>query len=696
MEVWPLDGKKGDGGGTKAGDEMWPGNNLAKLEWTPKEEYQSAGIADHGPRTAEVRPDRHPRHRRERAGHGQEALRAVAVDPRHRARRRRGRHPRDGGDRHRGRRGARGRSDPAQGGSRGRADRGSEVLANTIIYFTYPNPDGWRRGSAGDTDKGPGVFFQRYNGNGIDPNRDWPDIGYTFRPYSGDSEPETRAFQTFYREVEDARRPVRGRRRPARAAVRRRALLHADAARAARPRQGLPHPRGVEADQPGAVRSDEVVAADPGQRPAAADCIPEDAQALGAACDQIYAQTWGSVYDTINYTTTGTLGDWFDSHIGLGRGRHRQRDVVLAPRPQHRLRAAGRAAARRRQQGDHLLPHRRPAAPARRGVLDAGQERLRAELPAHARGEDRTSRRCRRARARRRTSPTRPRPAVSEPGPPPSSGFEFTVERDADTFSGGMRVDVRATNVQGIGAGVATLQVQCRGCDRPRHRAPDEWVTVAEDYNQSPLYAQAGLTAAVNDPQPFKPDGSPVEWRAVVSAPGGIPSFSVDFTSGPATSDANTGGGEAPFLAAYDVANTDFFSDLNGEAVADERRVRRDRPAEGRIGRAEPVRARHARPGRQRAARLHRHVQGRGRRHRAADGRLRVRADEADDPGPGAGVVRAERREHRVQAVRDRGERRQLNPSTSGSSGLRPRPTTTSSSTPTRTATASSTPTTPR
>jgi hypothetical protein len=25
----------------------------------------------------------------------------------------------------------------------------------------------------------------------------------------------------------------------------------------------------------------------------------------------------GSVYDTINYTTTGTLGDWFDSKLGL-------------------------------------------------------------------------------------------------------------------------------------------------------------------------------------------------------------------------------------------------------------------------------------------------------------------------------------------------------------------------------------------
>ena len=64
----------------------------------------------------------------------------------------------------------------------------ADVLKKTIIYFTYPNPDGWRRGSVTEG----GVFFQRYNGNGVDLNRDWPDIGFSFRPYSGLSEPESR------------------------------------------------------------------------------------------------------------------------------------------------------------------------------------------------------------------------------------------------------------------------------------------------------------------------------------------------------------------------------------------------------------------------------------------------------------------------------------------------------------------------
>src|SRR3954453_10846508 len=72
-----------------------------------------------------------------------------------------------------------------------------DVLRKTIIYVTLPNPDGWRRGSVSSG----GVFFQRYNGNGVDPNRDWPDIGFAFRGYSAVSEPETKAWISFYGDV---------------------------------------------------------------------------------------------------------------------------------------------------------------------------------------------------------------------------------------------------------------------------------------------------------------------------------------------------------------------------------------------------------------------------------------------------------------------------------------------------------------
>ena len=39
--------------------------------------------------------------------------------------------------------------------------------------------------------------------------------------------------------------------------------------------------------------------------------------------------------------------------------------------------------------------------------------------------------------------------------------------------------------------------------------------------------------------------------------------MSIDFTSGPASTDGSTGGDEPPVARGYDVANTDFFGDLN-------------------------------------------------------------------------------------------------------------------------------------
>ena len=47
MEVWPLDGKIGDGSGSGLGGDAFPGNNLNRLEFKPNAKYQSAGIPNH-------------------------------------------------------------------------------------------------------------------------------------------------------------------------------------------------------------------------------------------------------------------------------------------------------------------------------------------------------------------------------------------------------------------------------------------------------------------------------------------------------------------------------------------------------------------------------------------------------------------------------------------------------------------------
>jgi hypothetical protein len=133
-------------------------------------------------------------------------------------------------------------------------------------------------------------------------------------------------------------------------------------------------------------------------------------------------------------------------------------------------------------------------------------------------------------------------------------------------FNGGMRVEVTDTNIQGIGNGLVALKIQCKNCeDHPgvKEEDNDDYVTVAEDFNQSFLYAQAGIVATVNRPQAVGRDGKPVLWRAVVDGPTAASHLHVEFTQGPASASGDTGGGIPPVLRKYDVANTDFFGDLD-------------------------------------------------------------------------------------------------------------------------------------
>ena len=313
-----LDGKLGDGAGhaalgrrRRSPATTWPLEFDARSRSTSRPACRRRTLDRQN-----VRPDRRPRHRRDRARRGQEALRAVAVDPRHRARRRRGRHARDGGPRHRAH--DRPRDEPVvPRRASSPARRPSPTCCRkTIIYFTYPNPDGWRRGSV---DRGrrllPALQRQR--------RRRQPRLaGHRLlvpplqRPVRAREPRACRRSSTTSR-ARPAR--VRRRRRPARPAVRRRALLHAAAARQPRLRQGPPHPRDGDSDPPrlgGGARCGRRSSSRTTRRRAAARRARRTSP-WATACAQIYGQTWGTVYDTINYTTTGALGDWFDSSVGL-------------------------------------------------------------------------------------------------------------------------------------------------------------------------------------------------------------------------------------------------------------------------------------------------------------------------------------------------------------------------------------------
>jgi Zinc carboxypeptidase len=581
MEVLVLDGKVGDGSQTKDQVQadpakMFPGDNLASLEFTPKPQYVSAGLPTTTLErkksdlivvrvTDETVPD---------AGKKRYAL-SLSIHGIERA-------GAEGG--------TRAMEDLVTAYDTGLAGKAvvpaavqagaptfADVLKKAIVYFTYPNPDGWRRGSV----QSGGVFFQRYNGNGVDPNRDWPDIGYSFRPYSGVSEPETNAFIGFYDGVRQAGPFTAG------------DDLHGQPEADALSYTLLPHGRhslgkdariretakAINRSTYDAVKWSPIVkpndeVADPESNPD--PCVPGE---LGDVCTKIYGQTWGSVYDTINYTTTGALGDWFDSKLGLQADgidnemafSHLDKNIVFDPHTEQ-MHVDGNKALIYAHLVSMLAPvSARMDAPGAQGYVPNAREQraeqvVQGDAPAN----------------------TGPQDDVDGATATPSadgSVYEFRVQRRAATrdvpgiYDGGMRVEATLPNVQGIATGSGTLAVQCQHCDEHPGTDPaseGEWTTVAEDFNQSPLYLQAGLTATVNRPQANYRDeqgrAHQVPWRVVVALPAGVTAgparIDVHFSSAPASIDGDTNGDSPSVLKGYDVANTDFFADLN-DFIAD-------------------------------------------------------------------------------------------------------------------------------
>ena len=568
MEVWPLDGRVGDGAGTGLGGDAFPGNNLGRLEFTPKAEYQSAGLPTTTLErkksdvmvvrvTDESVPDKGKKryalslsiHGIERAGleGGTRAMEDLVTAYTT------------------GRAAAPVVSSSVESGAPTFAD----ALKKTIVYFTYPNPDGWRRGAVSEG----GVFFQRYNGNGVDVNRDWPDIGFSFRPYSGLSEPESRALSGFLGDVRSTTKSefsagddLHG--QPGADALSYTLLPHGrhDYAKDLRIRETA---KTIHRATYEAVKWSPIVQPNDAPQGGGVPCSPAP---VVSYCAKIYGQTWGTVYDTINYTTTGALGDWFDSSVGLGADgidnemsfSHLDKNIVFDSHTEQ-LHVDGNKSLIYA----HLAELLRPATgkfdvAGRKGYVPNGRL-VRQEQVFQADPDKRTV----------PQEDIHDQRGVADPAGGASTVFPFEVRRTAPAkgrpgiYNGGMRVDVTTTNADGIGTGLVTLSVQCKGCDEhPGVTEDDEWVTVAEDFNQSPVYAQAGVTVAVNRPQASRADGTPVEWRAVVGQGSAITRMDIDFTSGPATSDGATGGDDPPVLRGYDVANTDFFRDLNKHVAA--------------------------------------------------------------------------------------------------------------------------------
>jgi hypothetical protein len=172
-----------------------------------------------------------------------------------------------------------------------------DALRRSSVYFVFANPDGWKRG---DLDNGV-RFFQRYNGNGVDMNRDWPTMGFTFRPYTPWSEPETRAFGKVMKQIRgkwDGGIDLHGQLIDRAFSF---TLLGAGEHDYAKNQRILQTVKGAWSD------AEQRLAWSPLIKP---NTAPKDDQRL-------YGVQWGTVWDTIAYTTTGSFGDWINSPLGL-------------------------------------------------------------------------------------------------------------------------------------------------------------------------------------------------------------------------------------------------------------------------------------------------------------------------------------------------------------------------------------------
>lgn len=412
-----------------------------------------------------------------------------------------------------------------------------EALRKAVVVFVYPNPDGWVRG-----DRTEGTqSYQRYNGNGVDLNRDWPTQGYTFRPYTPWSEPETRAFG----------RVLQG---------------HG-------PKDATGDPKwtgGIDLHGQLVDRAFSFTLMGASERPydknqrilQTVKGAWKDAEARlawspiikpnDAAADdpRLYGVQWGTVWDSIAYTVTGAFGDWIDSPIGLGA------DGIDNEMSLSHLSNCGTGSC---WEPDVEQLH-----------VDGNKSLIYSMINYSLRGESTTF------RTKGRVAYVHNKGRVSEPSDrsvipprfatlppqedlPPANiteaeGFEYRFGvkgPNDDVYNGGLVATITCSNAQGVSpCALAEAHLQRRSSEAHRDEAEGEWETVNSYFNQSPLYVQAGKALHANLPTPGR-------WRVLIDGanPTDIFTISVDFTSEKAWPD--------PGQIGYRVTNMNFWKDLD-------------------------------------------------------------------------------------------------------------------------------------
>jgi hypothetical protein len=410
-----------------------------------------------------------------------------------------------------------------------------EVLERSVVTFLLSNPDGWRRG---DVTRG-GAFYQRYNGNGVDLNRDWPALGYVERAYTPHSEPESRGFGTFLKE--DARRASSGRYTGGidlHGMLAARSLSYTMLNSA--PRDWAENQRAVDV----AVRtfrdaekrltwSPHVAPAD--RCPGESVTVPLVSEVTAPMC----TDQWGTVWDTIDYDTTGSFADWMESDLGVGAlaltnemaYSHLTPNNVYDPGIEQ-LHIDGNKGLIYSQLASLLDDAPTvPLSPGGRVAYVPAANRIRSDggAPAGAANE----------------LPAQDPIELTELA---GRGVEFTVKGSGDgVANGSMSVEATYTNVGGISPDAFdTMVVERFASDHAGD--PARWLEVGRHYNQSGVYLQSGARVDVTGPLPGRYRVRPSEDRS------GVTRFRVRF-------DADRS--PVPDQSPYDVANTDVVRELN-------------------------------------------------------------------------------------------------------------------------------------
>jgi hypothetical protein len=404
-----------------------------------------------------------------------------------------------------------------------------DALKQSEIWFFYPNPDGWRRGDLQPTG---GVMYQRYNGNGVDPNRDWVTKGFTYRPYTPESEPETKAFAAFLKSLKPGFVGTGDLHGMLNASAFTYTMLPAGELDYARNQAVVAVSRRIQEDS--VPRLAWFKAIQPGN---GTGVIPD------------VAQRWGTVWDTIAYTTTGSLGDWMGSPLGT--------DAYVAIDNEMWM--------------SHLAPNNAFNQDLEQAHIDGNKGLIYAQIEGAFRTSNRTmpvqnskiayvdhGRRFTNPGSRATTNPYAGYPAqpdidanVLSPATDGSLNptFEFGVLGPIDhIYNGGITVKVTYNNAQGI----SPADLIPTGVSVERYTKDDEgpphWELMNSHWNQKQLYAAAGMTVNVNN-------GAPGWYRVrFQDAPPGVQHVSIHFSGELAWPD--------PGQLAYDVTSIKFFDDL--------------------------------------------------------------------------------------------------------------------------------------